>query len=303
TYYYTPKLRSHLRRIVSTCDTCQRKRRRNASRSQGGVVRPPGLSFDIGNVVVVDLQGPLVDPSAPQSDSKRWILTILDPVSFSVDYDILPYPTTSLVISAMERSFAVRGIPLVLVSDVGSVFTSAPFLYFLKTWNVRACWLPRDARGYGGFHERLHGQLLEQIRARLIDSARSPDPTPLSTVVAESVSALNRLPLYDFGGLSAHELHFCRRPRYPVGHDDSDEHNVSLEKLKEWLPSLTILDPQREILQDDLLRMADEVATRRCETMVDYWDLWCERSDRVRQRFEKLPLPRAHMHIFKPGDK
>ncbi|EER11570.1 gag/pol/env polyprotein, putative [Perkinsus marinus ATCC 50983] len=302
TFYYLPKLRAHLRRIIGDCDTCQRKRRRNAYRSQGGVVQPAGLSFDVGNVVVVDLQGPLVDPCAPASDAKNWILTILDPVSFSVDYDVLNYPTTSLIINALERNFAVRGIPMVLVSDVGSTFTSASFLYFLRSWNVRSCWLPRDARGYGGFHERYHGQLLEQIRARLLDASHLPDPIPLRTIVAESVSALNRLPLYDLGGISAHELHYCRRPRYPIGIDDSDENSVTLDKLKDWLPSLCILDPQREVLHDELATMANEVATRRCSSLLNFWDLWCERSDRVRQRFEKLPLPRATLLRYKPGD-
>ncbi|KAF4647159.1 hypothetical protein FOL46_004613, partial [Perkinsus olseni] len=169
---------------------CQLSRCRRAYRSKNAVTRPVGMSFDVGQVRVVDYQGPLYDRG-----EKRWVLTLLDPVSFNLDYRVVDAPNIDNTLDALSHNFATMGTPSVLVSDPGVAFTSEKYLSFCRKWSVANCWLPREARSYGGFHERFHGLLLQQIRCRLREEEGNPDPTPLATIVADSVGALNKIPL------------------------------------------------------------------------------------------------------------
>ncbi|EER08697.1 gag/pol/env polyprotein, putative [Perkinsus marinus ATCC 50983] len=287
-WYSTPKVRQVLRRLLQSCPVCQRTRERACTRRAGGVVRPPGLHFGVGSCYVLDLQGPFLecddDPDVPQ---KKWGLTMTDPVSFHVLFDVLDNPSTGAVIDSVHKIIAMNGIPQAVVMDPGSCFTSSDFKMYLKSQAIAYTYLPRDAQHLGGFHERVHGTILQQVRSRLARAELQDEPITFVTIYSEAVASVNRLPLNDFGGLTPFELYHGRRPRYLAGSCTGEDARLGQQLIDEWLPGLR--RDEQDVLESDLQMLCEEIYERRCQSMTDYFDLWKERTRRCR-RYQLRPV-------------
>ncbi|KAF4668755.1 Integrator complex subunit 11 [Perkinsus chesapeaki] len=300
-HYYTPQLRRLVRQIENTCSTCQRTKRRGCVRRAFGVVRPSGLVFDAGQVWCMDFAGPFLETSSNATHGrKKWVLTLMCPSSYQTIYEVMLSTRTEVVEAATQKLFALMGPPFAVIFDPGSTFHSSHYLRFLDNNNIAYATLPRDCQHYGGLFERFHGILLRQIRSRLMDAETKEQEVTIEEVVASSVSVMNRLPLQEMGGLTPHELFFCRKPRYPTGLGCTSEDQEGRRRLSEWLPGL--MELEKDKLLDDLTEICQDVSSRRCESMVDYFDYWLERSDRIRNRMAKAPLKRGPTVSFKIGD-
>ncbi|KAF4648452.1 hypothetical protein FOZ61_002682, partial [Perkinsus olseni] len=280
TWYYTPKLRQVVRRLLQVCSVCQRARERSCTRRAGGVVRPVGLQFGVGSCYVLDLQGPFLDcGDESPTPQKKWGLTMMDPVSFHVLFDVLDNPSTQAVVDSVHKLVSMNGIPQAVVMDPGSCFTSSDFKVYLRSQAIAYVYLPREAGHLGGFHERIHGTILRQVRSRLAAAELEDQPIRFLTIYSEAIASINRLPLNDFGGLSPFEIYHGRRPRYLTGHCTGEDIRIGQEQLEEWLPGLR--SEEQEVLDADLQALCEEIYERRCKSMTEYFDLWKERNDRV----------------------
>ncbi|KAF4697038.1 hypothetical protein FOZ60_013389 [Perkinsus olseni] len=295
------RLRRLVRQIENSCPTCRRTKRRGCVRRAFGVVRPSGLVFDAGQVWCMDFAGPFVETASVEDHGqKKWVLTLMCPSSYQTIYDVLPSTKTEAVTAATQKLFAVVGPPFAVVFDPGSTFNSSVYIHYLEDNNIAYATLPRDCQHYGGLFERFHGVLLRQIRSRLSQARSQDEELTIDKAVADSVSMINRLPLQEMGGLTPHELFFCRKPRYPTGQGGTSDDEEGRRRLAEWLPG--IIEFEKDKLLGDLTEICHDISSRRCDNLVDYFDYLLERSDRIRNRMAKAPLKRGATVKFKAGD-
>ena len=67
----------------------------------------------------------------------RMILIIVDANSKYIDSHVVPSATTSVTITTIRQTFAVLGLPITIVSDNGSCFTSDEFEQFCKANGIK----------------------------------------------------------------------------------------------------------------------------------------------------------------------
>ncbi|KAF4714183.1 hypothetical protein FOZ63_014694, partial [Perkinsus olseni] len=199
-----------VRRLLHGCGICQRTRKAKAVRRALGAVKPPGLYFSPGTLWVIDLQGPFLEPDmdVTMPKSKRWALTCYDPVTCFLTYDILDSPNSDAVTRSCHRIFSVHGVPRAVVVDAGTALCGQQSLGFLRSNAVAHATMPRSSKHYAGFYERCHGLLLDQVRARLLQAEQDDEAVTFEALYGDSVAAVNKLPLHEFGGISAYELYF-----------------------------------------------------------------------------------------------
>ncbi|EER17297.1 hypothetical protein Pmar_PMAR022233 [Perkinsus marinus ATCC 50983] len=224
-----------------------------------------------------------------------------DAVFFHVLFDVLDNPNTGAVVDSVHKIIAMNGIPQAVVMDPGSCFPSSDFKMYLKSQAIAYTYLPRDAQHLGGFHERVHGTILQQVRGRLARAELQAEPITFLTIYSEAVASVNRLPLTDFGGLTPFELYHRRRPRYLAGSCTGEDARLGQQLIDEWFPGLR--RDEQDVLESGLQMLCEEIYERRCQSMTDYFNLWKERNDRVRQRMQRAAQQRGPDPTIDVDDK
>ncbi|EEQ97367.1 hypothetical protein Pmar_PMAR023146 [Perkinsus marinus ATCC 50983] len=170
-----------------------------------------------------------------------------DAVFFHVLFDVLDNPNTGAVVDPVHKIIAMNGIPQAVVP--GSCFPSSDFKMYLKSQAIAYTYLPRDAQHLGGFHERVHGTILQQVRGRLARAELQAEPITFLTIYSEAVASVNRLPLTDSGGLTPFELYHGRRPRYLAGSCTGEDARLGQQLIDEWFPGLR--RNEQDVLESD----------------------------------------------------
>ncbi|KAF4752168.1 hypothetical protein FOZ63_013369 [Perkinsus olseni] len=163
-----------------------------------------------------------------------------------------------------------NGIPQAVVMDPGSCFTSSDFKVYLKSQAIAYVYLPREAGHLGGFHERIHGTILRQVRSRLAAAELEDQPVKFLTIYSTSlVIVLEKIFVLDKNNLKN-------------GYLASEVKNKKFSTLT-FRPYARRFTKMQEIAK----------IARRCKSMTEYFDLWKERNDRVRQRMYRAAQQRA----------
>ena len=110
--------------MVGACSTCLE----NAGNPSRSMLHPWERATRPWSRVHVDHAGPFLG---------RLFFIVVD--SFTKWVDVYPVASTSaeLVIEKLRQSFAVQGLPDIVVSDNGSCFTSGQFKSFLEVNRIR----------------------------------------------------------------------------------------------------------------------------------------------------------------------
>ena len=123
-FVWWPGLDKSLEQKVQTCDACQRSRNLPAV----APIQPWEWPERPWSRLHVDYTGPLLG---------HMFLVVVDAHSKWMEVKMVKNATSSTTITALRSIFATRGIPELLVSDNGSVFTSAEFKIFTKNNGIR----------------------------------------------------------------------------------------------------------------------------------------------------------------------
>lgn len=130
TYFYWKGMNKQIRKILATCDLCQRTKRRN--RTYEGEMRPL-IANEIGELIAVDYFGPL--PTA--RGGYRYILVVLDVFSKYIKLFPLRRANTAITLKHLREGVMPHINVRQVLSDHGTQFTSRRWIDTLRSWNIR----------------------------------------------------------------------------------------------------------------------------------------------------------------------
>ena len=118
-YVWWPKIDEALERIAKGCETCQ-AHQKNPRKAP---IHPWEWPARPWARVHIDYAGPFMG---------KMFLLIIDAHSKWLDVHIVNSPTTAATVEKLRITFSTHGLPEIIVSDNGSVFTSQEFKVFVK---------------------------------------------------------------------------------------------------------------------------------------------------------------------------
>ena len=190
-FVWWPGLDKSLELKVKTCDACQR--------SQNLPARIPIQPWEWPerpwSRLHIDYAGPLLG---------HMFLVVVDAHSKWLEVKMVKTATTTTTVTALRSIFATHGIPELLVSDNGSVFTSAEFKNFTQQNGIRHT----TAAPY---HPATNGLAERAVQTFKSFLKKTPDGS-LQDRLSRFLSK-NRLTPHTTTGLTPAELLLGRRPR------------------------------------------------------------------------------------------
>ena len=167
--WYWPGMSADVRRIIKTCETCQKAKSGGvkASTSQGPlwVGRP-------WQKVAIDLVGPL--PLTPRGN--QWVLVLTDHFTRWQDALALPDATAPTVAETLDnRVFSYFGLPEEIHSDRGAQFEGDLMTELCKFWRITKTRTTPYHPQSNGVVERGNRMLGDALRAMLLSYAQAQD--------------------------------------------------------------------------------------------------------------------------------
>ena len=158
-HFVWPNMKKEVREFAQTCLDCQRNKVSRHNRAPIHNIPMPSCKF---SKMAVDIVGPL-----PACEGYSYILTFIDMFSGFPDAVPLRDVTAKTIADAVYFNFFCRyGLPRFLVTDRGSVFTSAVFQRLLTELGIEhrttLAWTPRQ----NSRNERLHRSMKSHLKAR-----------------------------------------------------------------------------------------------------------------------------------------
>jgi hypothetical protein len=123
-YCWWPLMDSQIRDLVAQCDACVE----NAQNPPSAVMHPWEIAKRPWSRIHIDHAGPFLG---------HLFLIVVDSYSKWVDIYPVASPSTENTIEKLRMSFAVQGLPEIVVSDNASGFTSGEFAEFMKKNGIR----------------------------------------------------------------------------------------------------------------------------------------------------------------------
>lgn len=193
-FYYWPKMREHIRKLVTSCDLCQKSKISRRCRGKFQAVTPS----TINELVCVDLMGPL-----PQSrGGATQLLVAMDAFSKLVRLYPLRRATGKAIVRCLVgKYFAELGAPNKILSDNGPQFCSKVFCEGMKDRGIQ---IIHTSQYYpqGNQVERANREI-----GRLLRAYCHASHVKWACVLREIQVCLNRA-IHDSTGLSPNEIHF-----------------------------------------------------------------------------------------------
>ena len=190
-YFWWPKIDTDIETLVQGCHSCQ-KNRNNPSSAPLHPWEWPGKPWIR---LHVDYAGPFLG---------KMFLVIVDAHSKWMEIFPMNQSTSTATIEKLRQTFAVHGLPEILVSDNGTCFTSEMFETFLKNNGIRhLCSAP--------YHPSTNG-LAERAVQVLKQGLKKMTGGTIETRVSRLLAAYRVTP-HSTTGLSPAELMFNRKIR------------------------------------------------------------------------------------------
>lgn len=197
-YYFWPKMRRICRKLLASCDICQKSKISPHLLGEMHSVVPIGIN----DIVCLDLMGPL-----PVSRSgATQLLVVIDAFSKYVElYPLCRATTKSILRCLTSRYFSEIGKPRIILSDNGTQFSSHLWSETLKQQDVTV----RHTSVYfpqGNLTERINREI-----GRLLRTLCFAQHTKWATVIKDINIWLNRV-IHSGTAFSPETVHFGRVP-------------------------------------------------------------------------------------------
>uniref|UniRef100_V5GHR5 RNA-directed DNA polymerase n=1 Tax=Anoplophora glabripennis TaxID=217634 RepID=V5GHR5_ANOGL len=195
-YYYWPKMRHTVRRIIAGCELCQKAKPCERLRGEMNSLVPNGPN----EVTCLDIVGPL-----PVSrGGATQLLVVVDAFSKLVCLYALKRCTTKAILNALLNKYIVRvGKPRVVLSDNATYFSSHKWIEGLTEQGIgvahTSVYFPQ-----GNPTERVNKEI-----GRLLRSYCYAQHTRWGCVLKEIEGWLNRV-LHDSTGFTPNQIHFSK---------------------------------------------------------------------------------------------
>ena len=191
-FVWWPGLDKSLEQKVKTCDACQRSRNLPAA----APIQPWEWPERPWSRLHVDYAGPLLG---------HMFLVVVDAHSKWMEVKMVKNATSPTTITALRSIFAAHGIPELLVSDNGSVFTSAEFKNFTQHNGIRHT-------TSAPYHPATNGLAERAVQTFKSFLKKTPDGT-LEDRLSKFLFNY-RLTPHSTTGIAPAELLLGRRPRF-----------------------------------------------------------------------------------------
>lgn len=202
--FYWPKLRKDVKKHVTTCDKCQR-RKANNTRKQG-LIKPLPIAEDVFDTVGVDLITKL-----PVSKGYNGILVCTDNLSKYVVTVPLRNEETETFITAFFNFFiAKHGCPKLVISDRGSNLKSKMAQDFFELYGIKRQMTSPYHPQSNGQTERFNRTLAAALTMYVSESQQEWSSYLQAMTFAYNISE------HSVTRVSPYELVFNRRPRLPI---------------------------------------------------------------------------------------
>ena len=203
--FFWPGVQADITRFCRSCDVCQR------TISKGHLRRVPLGKMPVIDVpfqrVAVDLIGP-IHPMTPRKN--RYILTVVDYATRYPEAVALPRIDTAEVAEALVKIFSRVGIPVEILSDRGTQFTSDMMREVGRLLSVRQLVTTPYHPACNGLVERFNGTLKKMLRKMCADQ-----PNDWDRYIDPLLFAYREAPQASLG-FSPFELLYGRSVRGPM---------------------------------------------------------------------------------------
>ena len=199
--YWIPKGKSYIKQIIRRCIICRKLNSRPYNYPQSPNLPSVRLNDDICfSGIGVDYSGALYCKNVFQSDNtdedemyKCYIVIYTCASTRGVILDVVPDGTAETFVNSLKKFISRRGCPQVILSDNGSPFIADETQLFVNSRNIKWEFNLAKAPWFGGFWERLIGQVKRCLKKVL--GRTTLDFYQLQTVIQEIELTLNSRPL------------------------------------------------------------------------------------------------------------
>ena len=199
--YWIPRSKSFIKKILNKCVTCKKLN----SRPYNYPISPDLLSVRLNDDVSfsgtgVDYSGVLYCKNLFNSNSideddmyKCYIVIYTYESTSGVVLDLVPDASAEAFVNSLSKFISRRGCPQIILADNGSLFMADITQNFVVSKNVKWDFNLANAPWYGGFWERLIGQVKRCLKKVL--GRTTLDFYQLKIVIQEIELILNSRPL------------------------------------------------------------------------------------------------------------
>ena len=189
-YFWWPGLDGEIERLVRECTTCLEQR----SLPPKAALHPWDWPSQPWHRIHIDYAGPV---------NNKYFLIVVDAFSKWTNIYVTPSPTSAETVKFLRSAFATFGIPVSVVSDNGTCFTSEEFKTFMHMNGIRHTTSAVNKPSTNGLAERM----VQTFKHALKKSNDKLD------VFIDRFLFKYRLAPHATTGVSPAELMFKRRPR------------------------------------------------------------------------------------------
>ena len=195
--YWIPRGKSYIKQIIKRCITCRKLNSRPYNYPQSPNLPAVRLNDDICfSGIGVDYSGALYCKDLFHNDNtdeddmyKCYIVIYTCASTRGVILDVVPDATGETFINSLKKFISRRGCPQIILSDNGGPFIGDETQLFINSRNIK--WENNLAKApwYGGFWERLIGQVKRCLKKVL--GRTTLDFYQLQTIIQEIELTLN----------------------------------------------------------------------------------------------------------------
>jgi hypothetical protein len=185
---YHPKARKTLKKVIASCEGCNRSNKRGNGQTEYGEVQQPPHPF---HTVGIDLYGPLQRGTGTTSNGKKCIFTFCDRLTGWTQFRVLHNGKSPTVARALEEFLYMFGPQIkVLYSDGGPQFAESPIIPGIcKMWGIQQRILPPYTPHLGGFYEIRHKTATAVLRSILAEKPLA-DWQTMANIAAARINSL-----------------------------------------------------------------------------------------------------------------
>lgn len=201
--------------ILKNCDYCQKYKKDNQIRNPPMVITD--TASDKFEKIAIDLVSFVNNPTRRRN---KYVLTIQDNLTKFIHLEALRDKSTSGVVQALTKYFAIFEIPKVILSDNGKEFDSELLEKLTEILTIRQIFITPYHPQSNGALERSHGKLKEYLSFFVTVEKRGEWDECLpyaSSAYNKSLhSATNQIP---------HELMYGKKPNLPIEDFETDQNS------------------------------------------------------------------------------
>ncbi|EER12830.1 gag/pol/env polyprotein, putative [Perkinsus marinus ATCC 50983] len=273
-------LHTAVKRYIRACDVCCRAR--EGRMIVKGFATAKLVAPVIFGVVGLDLYGPL----RLKGSIKVWLLVMVCYVSKWMAVKILEVPDVDHVLASSMELFYESGVPNMVLTDQGSVFTASRYRQFLAEHSIMHTYTFPYEETRRGWLERPHKEIGVMLRCLQVESGSKLEDLNINELrmwVCRLCYVHNNMAFDEDANDKELTPWLCNRVTRSLDDVLSPLQDEDLEKIRGWLSSGLCLDDCYNLL-DSATKELHELWSTSVEHMKE---LWLERRSEVRKRLAR----------------